>query len=258
MQKIQFQTFFQEIQSWAAPPNADRYKQYSNITCNYHLQWKNFFQPAPFLYAITDTSLASFLLSTRCQLGTLPSHNPTLPVDPRRCSCFCSAYKPYSQRYCRLCVPHPTTWNSYVAPGLDSPLGNESHILLHCSHTDTDRIYFFSDIAHSLSQKISMCSPSVVHFFLGTGTNMSHARHQPTTNMEIISLPHQIMDPYYTECSAQTLEISLLLSLSCSEGFPLHHFLTLSLLSFSAVVHIPPYLTTSWEKGSLPSGMGVV
>jgi hypothetical protein len=111
---------------------------------------KQYYQQSPFLDAIPDAELATRILTLRCQISTIPAHDPTLPRDPRRSSLHGKGHGqpaqhiPYELRYCRLCAPEPNTWGPYTLPGIGVSIGNEEHLIFHCP--------MLRDTQHNLEQ----------------------------------------------------------------------------------------------------------
>jgi len=71
----------------------------------------------------------------RCQISPLPAHNPTVSMDPRAHTQLQTVHTQYRYRYCRLCTPSPQSWDPYLLPGPDTPIGNELHTLFQCPNT---------------------------------------------------------------------------------------------------------------------------
>jgi hypothetical protein len=109
-----------------------------------------YYQQSPSLDAIPDAELATRILALRCQISAIPTHDPTLPRDPRRSSLHGKGHGqpaqhvPYEQRYCRLCTPEPNTWGPYTLPEVGVPIGNEEHLIFHCP--------MLRDTQHNLEQ----------------------------------------------------------------------------------------------------------
>ncbi len=125
--------------TWATLPQTKRYRKYWNIAHTDLNMRKQYLQQAPYLRAISQAQLATMLLEIRCQISSIPAHNPTKIRDPRRMntkiygSLPMTQHTPYELRYCRLCVPDPELWGPFTVPGVGTPIGNEDHLLLYCT-----------------------------------------------------------------------------------------------------------------------------
>jgi hypothetical protein len=97
------------------------------------------FQPFPYIKTLENPRLVSNLIRIRSQNSYIPTQIPSVRKGTKHGGKGTYLRIKFAERFCPACIPLQTGWG-LARPLPGSAIGSEEHLLLHCTHRDTDEI----------------------------------------------------------------------------------------------------------------------